>query len=269
MSRTLYANGCSFTAGSELEQEVADLNLSGSSLDPSTAVGHYQRSRAWPTPLSALIGCDVVVNEARGAGSNARMVRMTTDFVLTHIAAGTNPRDLVVCLGLTDLTRSERFDPDWGSVHAFDSGWEPLKPRLPQPRTRHERHADKANRAYYQQIHSERQAVLIFVHQVLELHLLLASLGVVHHFHDAMPLNFEPIERWADDVVLVAHRIDPRAFRSLGTAPDNRIAMRRGSSFEEWALNTGVPVGTGGHPLSAGHAAWAQVLAEDLARVDL
>ena len=52
---------------------------------------------------------------------------MTLAFVSRYVASGGSPEDLVVCLGFTDLARTERYDPDESGADA--DGWQLVKPR--------------------------------------------------------------------------------------------------------------------------------------------
>src|SRR5580704_4865619 len=84
MTRTLYAIGCSFTAGAELEHEDPELLESMRPADrfnPNSAVRRYRRAMAWPSRLGSLIGAEKVINEGRSGGSNARTVRLAANFI--------------------------------------------------------------------------------------------------------------------------------------------------------------------------------------------
>jgi uncharacterized protein DUF6071 len=256
-TKTLYANGCSFTAGSELEQD------GGGDPPPAAAeratVLAYQRRHAWPQVLGALTGYPTVVNEAIGAGSNARAVRMTLRFVADYLRAGGNPGNLLVCIGLTDLKRGERYEDS----SEGEDGWQLLKPRLSGPNATADRYARKCNRLYYRYLYSERQAVSILAQQVLLLQTGLATNGVALHLHNAMSVNREPLERWLPQTP-EALLIDPDRYPLAGMV--GRLVRPCDRSFEEWALAEGVATGLHGHPLIAGHRGWAGVLQAELER---
>src|SRR5690348_4076041 len=134
MIRTLYANGCSFTAGAELEHEdpkLLESMIPADRFNPNSAVRKYRRAMSWPSRLGSLIGTEKAINEARSGGSNARTVRLTTNFVGQYLADGGQPDDLMVCVGFTALSRHERFNLR-KAAPATDQevGWELLKPDL-------------------------------------------------------------------------------------------------------------------------------------------
>ena len=248
-TRTLYANGCSFVAGSELEHELPPGTLKDGD------VRAFQTQHAWPQVLAELAGFDTVVNEAMGAGSNARATRMALDFAARYLASGGNPKGLVVCLGLTDLKRSERRDAE--------AGWQLLKPRLAGPNAPRDRYALKCNRLFYRYLFDEHHAVVTLVQQILLVQAQLARHGISLHLHDAMDINREPIQRWTGQIPQ-AELIDVGAYRTLERR-EGRLTFDAAACFESWALARGVPTGPHGHPLADGHRGWAEVLLADLA----
>jgi hypothetical protein len=254
-TRTLYSNGCSFTAGSELEFDPA---VSGElAVHDRAAVLAHQQRYAWPRVLGNLAGFDLVVNEAMGAGSNARAVRMTIGFVARYLRDGGEPRNLLVCVGITDLKRSERWEEEDGGVD-FSPGegaWRLLKPRLSGPNAPVDRHSRKCNRLYFRYLFSERQAVLALVHQVLLLQSTLDAYGVAFHLHDAMSVNRPVLARWLDRTPEAA-LVDRARCPVLQVDSDDA----HGISFEDWALVNRVPIGPHGHPLADGHRGWASAL---------
>lgn len=258
MTRTLYVNGCSFAAGSELEN---DESVSGQlEVGDRASVLRHQKRYAWPQVLGDLAGFDRVVNEAMGAGSNARAVRMTLGFVAGYLREGGDPADLLVCLGITDLKRGER----WGEGEGEREDWRLLKPRLTGPNAPADRFSRKCNRLYYRYLFSERQALSVLVQQVLLLQTALAANGVAFHLHEAMPVNRPVVARWLDRVP-EASLVDPGRYPGLSA----ERAAGTPLSFEEWALAAGVALGPGGHPLAAGHRGWAGVLFGELGQLGL
>lgn len=98
---TLYANGCSWTAGNGIEHDLT--------LQHIPLVERYSllQQYAWPKRLGDLLQVNNVINDAEGAGSNNRMVRTTIDFLLKY------PKDkyktLFVVLGWTTVDRNEIY----------------------------------------------------------------------------------------------------------------------------------------------------------------
>jgi hypothetical protein len=73
MIRTLYANGCSFTEGKELEEEDPEMLVLAKSRDMASQlrVRAYRNSLSWPSHLGKQIGVETVINAGRSGGSNA------------------------------------------------------------------------------------------------------------------------------------------------------------------------------------------------------
>lgn len=98
---TLYANGCSWTAGNGIEHDSILQHL------PLIERYNYLESYAWPKKLGDLLQISNVINQAEGAGSNARMMRTTIEFLLNY------PKDkyksLFVVLGWTTVDRNEIY----------------------------------------------------------------------------------------------------------------------------------------------------------------
>jgi len=85
----LYANGCSYTSGCELE-------------GPNVGDSQYNKDRAWPSILAKKLGAKVI-NESKAGGSNDRIVRTTLDWILNN----SSTEELLVVIGWTDPYRSE------------------------------------------------------------------------------------------------------------------------------------------------------------------
>jgi Family of unknown function (DUF6071) len=248
----LYANGCSFTAGSELEQELRIATPS-----PSEVRRHCQAG-AWPAHLGALVGSAIVVNEARGGGSNARAIRMTLEFVSSYIAAGRDPKRLLVALGITDLVRHEVYvGTDDEDVPLHDH-WVLLKPNLATRRRGVSPRDRKLNRAYYGSFFSFQQAIASHVHQILGLQSFLAQHAIRYHLHEAMPNNAAFLKRHGQLPAAAGH-LDARRYLGLAHGAAGPT-LDPGDSFEQWCQNRIHSLGTGGHPLSEGHRGWAEIL---------
>ncbi|WEO95420.1 DUF6071 family protein [Streptomyces sp. FXJ1.172] len=270
MIRTLYANGCSFTEGKELEEEDEQLRLAGHSTDIHTQhkVRAYRNKKAWPAHLGRLVGTETVVNAGRSGGSNARAVRMTYDYVAGYLAAGGPADELLVCVGFTDLVRTERFESmpgvDVRSDAPFDDGWLLMKTNLSTKKHGADRNALKANKLYYRHLFTEEQATVTHVHQILNLHFFLSSLGVRHHFHEALATNAEPINRFSLLTQHLLQFVKPGVHRSVHAMGNGEMSYREGHTFEEWLVRSGCPRATQQHPLSEAHQQWATLLHSEL-----
>lgn len=92
--KVLYANGDSWTFGDEFPNQV-----------PMEQVHrHYS---TWPQKLAAMMEIPLVVNESICAGSNHRIFRRTSQFIINWIGKKKCTSDLFVVIGWTTPERTE------------------------------------------------------------------------------------------------------------------------------------------------------------------
>lgn len=114
---TLYVNGCSWTAGSELEHETelfepwAETQLIKGIKREDFGLPEFYNMHNWGSFLGQKLNANVI-NESLGGGSNQRMIRTTLNYI--NSLTEEEQSDLVVVLGWTSAERSEIFidDPD-------------------------------------------------------------------------------------------------------------------------------------------------------------
>ena len=94
--KTLFTNGCSWTAG-------GGLDLVYNSLDEEFS------KMLWPYHLKNAMGFDRVVNYATGCGSNQRIVRTTLDWILAQDAE--TLKNTTVVIQFTEWSRFEYYYP--------------------------------------------------------------------------------------------------------------------------------------------------------------
>lgn len=93
--KTLYASGCSWTAG----EELAPLS------DPNRPSIMYYNSYPWF--VAQTLNIPILLNEARGAGSNFRIFRRTCEYITDYVNRGEYPSSLMILIGWTTLERHE------------------------------------------------------------------------------------------------------------------------------------------------------------------
>jgi len=263
MIRTLYANGCSFTEGKELEEEDPEILALASSRDMAARlrVRAYRNKLSWPSHLGKLVGAETVINAGRSGGSNARIVRMTYDYVCSYLAAGGPADELLVCLGFTHLVRAERLvGSDSRSDAPFDDDWVLMKMNLSRDKHGATKEDLRANKAYYRYLFSEEQATLTYLHQLLSMQFTLSSLGVRFHFHDGLEPNAPLIAKLGVRGHHLLRFIRPGTHRSIHPVGERAMEFQVGYSFEEWLILSGAPRALGQHPLSEAHRQWATLL---------
>lgn len=123
MIDTMYVNGCSWTSGNELELDpsfsayLAEAGLHVSTLSQWNIVDadnkyvdrvsrHWDKFN-WAGKLATKLSIPLLINESLGGGSNARIVRKTTEYVLQYPEE--KRKNLFVIIGWTVSARNEVF----------------------------------------------------------------------------------------------------------------------------------------------------------------
>ena len=94
--KILYANGDSWTHGDEIPQTTPAMM--------QCKMDRYYGS--WPWYLAQKLDA-MCLNEAGGAGSNARIFRKTADYILNYMGQKRDPKLLTVIIGWTTQSRTE------------------------------------------------------------------------------------------------------------------------------------------------------------------
>lgn len=240
MIKTLYANGCSWTAGDGVEDDP----LFSTGLTAPWIPSNY----AWPLHLSQALNAEVI-NDAIGGGSNQRIVRKTVEFV-QRLPENQRPHTAIV-IGWTSPDRQEIFggeitlgSPDgWCRFNQnqdfaqFDHGLS--KNRLRALCRHHESHILNAI--------DHTASMQIFFQQVYLLQNLLENLKIPFLFFMGMPADLRCENELAWDNV-----------------KSNNILDLRNSSMFTYLSSKNIPLGPSIHPLIDGHKAWALNLFEEL-----
>ena len=100
----LFANGCSHTAGAEIE-----FPMQGECYD-----------KAWPKHLANIWGCDHV-NLSKSGGSQKRIIRTTINFIGNYLLEGKDLKDIFVIILWPGPYRTELFDPSFPTI--YGDGW--------------------------------------------------------------------------------------------------------------------------------------------------
>jgi hypothetical protein len=99
----LFTNGCSFTWGGGLDNNILD--------DNSTRL-----QSVWPHHLGNLIGADKIVNLSAGCGSNQRIVRTTFDWITS--TPKEELQNVVAVIQWSDISRYEWY---YGVEHQYEN----------------------------------------------------------------------------------------------------------------------------------------------------
>ena len=106
----LYANGCSWTAGLELEYEEELFNEWLKTQPEQYNMYDFYNQYNWPTYLGKQLDADTVINDAVGGGSNQRMIRTTLNYI--NSLTEEQRKDVIVVLCWTSAERNEIYIDD-------------------------------------------------------------------------------------------------------------------------------------------------------------
>jgi hypothetical protein len=258
----LYANGCSWTAGNGIQDDpfLADIKL------PQR--WNYLIEYAWPNVLATKLGVSHH-NEALGAGSNARMVRTTCDFIRRY------PKEkysnLLVVLGWTTVDRNEIYLRNGGK-----EGWcmfnasQPISSHLPPFRPDFDndyvKRVDSWQKDYLIDIYSHHNNYVKFFQEMYLMSNLLENLGIKYLFFSSLPWrnawfpvhdNFNVNERFANEINVLQK--------------PNILNTRDGSEhlnvMSEFCREHDILMATDHHTMIDGHREWGNHLYKELKNV--
>jgi hypothetical protein len=271
MIETLYVNGCSWTAGNELETDPEFLKFMRRHRwrrqDPDddinwnlinrrgqvvcTADQHFDLFN-WAGELKKLIGANTLINAAAGGGSNDRVVRTTIEYVRT-LSPLQRSKTLIV-IGWTLAERSEimvgqhwqRFNPAQLFSETADRQYITDQRQLTS--------IDQTQQYYLSTIFNDRQRVHNYIQSVYLLSNLLDNLGIHYYFFNALPawwtagsdqVSFDVVTEFSSDL--------------LWQEQHRHIHSRHDTMFG-YVHKHNLPTARYGHPLSQAHKKWAQHL---------
>lgn len=271
MIQTVYTNGCSWTAGNELENSPEFLKFIRrhrwhlqDSTDPlnwnlldrknkliCTVDQHYDKFN-WPGQLQQLLSANNLVNQAAGGGSNDRILRTTTEYVKSLPA---NKRhSTLILIGWTIADRSElladqhwqRFNSAQPFSHTVDRLYLTDNKRILQ--------YDQYQQHYINTVLNDRQRVHNYFQTIYLLSNLLDNLGIPYYFFNALPawwsagadqVSFDVVSEFSTDISwLESH---------------NNIHSRHDTMFG-YVYQQSLPTAPWGHPLATAHQHWASHL---------
>ncbi|WP_158841348.1 DUF6071 family protein [Saccharothrix deserti] len=228
MIKLLVTNGCSMTAGEELDSP---------------------RTQAWPVLLARALGVELV-NMGLGGGSNRRIVR-TTVATLPALCEQRSiaPEETLVVCTWTRPDRTEHFDPGFTrrrSEFDADVNWRVIGPFNDS--------RDKQAKAFYRHLWSEEGQIGSFLLEWILLDSFLRLRGYVSRYafayRDVTALPTTPSLRG------LPGQIDR-------TTVFGEFPVGEGMAFDDMTLD--LPRAPRNHPLTEGHHRFAGALADWLA----
>lgn len=271
MIKTLIVNGCSWTAGNELEldpefdrliklnsltkQDPADplnWNLLDAEGNPVATFDNLYNLLNWSGYLKEKIGAEELINLATGGGSNARIMRTTVDYVMSLSAE--QCQETMIVIGWTVSERDEIHVGDewqrWNSTQPFAMTVD----RLMMTDEELIEKVSRIHEDYILYLHSDYASVKKYFQQCYLLANLLENLGIKYFFFNALPawwqagelaFNVDVEEEFADH--LMWHE-------------NQRNTLSNNDTMYKFINDNAYPQGPYMHPLSQGHLAWANYL---------
>ncbi|MBI1394050.1 MAG: hypothetical protein GC152_15055 [Alphaproteobacteria bacterium] len=220
----VFANGCSMTMGAELVSPETD---------------------AWPAILAERMNAPLR-NVALGGAGNDRIVRTTMTFVAEYLGSGGATNDLFVLIGWTSPDRREvAFSQEEGTADP-DQFWISLQMHFPPQDAPEDLVA--LRRVIRRSFWSDRESLTRYLTSVISLQSFLAAEGVRHLFTQALP-----IAQPHPELTMLRKRVRRDRFAGFDDPSGDFLTFVRAGGF---------PSGPDGHPLRAGHRAWAERLAK-------
>jgi len=250
MITRLYVNGCSWANG-----------------DGTATWGGKVRDHCWPTVLARKLNIPHV-NQAAGGGSNARMYRMTIDYVLS--LPPEERKNLLVIIGWSTIERGEIYvegferkaaNPDdrWFRFNAQQpfsmysgfysgSGYSMTEEKA--------RQLDKYHQMFVAEVYEFYSAMDTFLKQVVMLKSFLRTHGVKFLFFSALP-NLESL------AVYKKGEYKPALAHMLPELIDTSI-MNLNESCMKWVYDNKLELTKCIHPTPSTHVAWADHMVQEL-----
>jgi hypothetical protein len=226
--KRLYACGDSWTQGDELAPK--------NSVDPRS-IRYYN---SWPWLLAQNLNIPVCVNDAQGGGSNLRIFRRTTDYVLRWIGKGNNPKDLQICVGWTTPERSEIGEG--AAIYPIQ-----IQKHLQFHKIPCDEHGLKKYQKAYYEIYSDSYHELMTAMYMANLRVFCRGVGV--EYYDFIAIGKSP-QYW-QDLVSEKWNIDLSNMYLQNT-------WHAEVHNNDWSLHPGK------HPTKETHQLWADLLAREI-----
>lgn len=246
--QVFYANGCSLVFGAELGGP--DKDGFGWASDISNEFNFYRIDNAYPGIFrSEHFPSHRYFNAAKPGSSNDRILRTSMDDILTLLDFGIKPENLFVLVGWTNGMRFEIYERD-------HENYSDIIPGAPYVGSDFQRQIADLKMTKIDDASSLARKTN---HQIISLQSFLKTQGIDYLFCSSLDIY----PRFGKSFM-------PKTLVSFGHIDRDKYActekpMKRdelADSFTTVCGQTGVPFGSGHHPLEEGHKLWAQKLSE-------
>ena len=271
MIDTLYVNGCSWTAGNELEcdpgfklfieskgwklQDPSDpinWNLVDAAGNLASRVDEHYNTFNWAGRLQKLLKVPKLINDAAGGGSNDRILRTTVQRIMS-MPERDRKRTLVV-IGWTASDRSEIYvGNDWHRFNATQP-FSSTADRYFLPDETVLKKIDKFQEDYILNVFSDYQRVHNYFQTVYLLSNLLDNLKIKYYFFNALPAW------WIAGSSEVSCNVQGEFPEQLMWHDNHNKFHPRGDSMFKYVFDNKCPPAPYGHPMFQGHEMWANHL---------
>ncbi len=273
MIEHLYVNGCSWTAGNELDQDVSfDLYIDSlgmykenpndpynwNLLDKNTNeirafYSDYYNEFNWGKYVSKNLNLNYI-NEAMGAGSNARIVRTTLDYVLSLTEE--QRKELLIIIGWTCSDRSEIYLENswqvWNHTQPFSQTVNRIIFNDPEKISAVEKIQEQS--CVY--IDSDTANLQNYFQSVYMLANTLENLGVKFFFFNALPAW------WTGGDMKCTINVEEEFKKYVEWHEQHPNILGAADSMYAFINDNKIPVAKHFHPLCLGHKLWAEYLLE-------
>ena len=275
MIDTLYVNGCSWTSGTELEEDPAFVKYLNEHKwrrqDPTDPINwniideqdnivsrfeYYYDEFNWAGILKKKLDIPALVNHSIGAASNHRILRTTLDYIRKFPKE--NYKNLFVIIGWTSCDRDEiyvnnmwqRFNP----TQKFSSTYDDPNPINKQSLDE----LDKFQDIYTASVHNDYTGIYEYLQMNMLLANMLENLGIRYFFFNALPPWWEGGHLKSNCDVNKEFTLEIEEHNS------HNNFLRTYDNMYYFINNNKFPLAKYLHPLREGHAAWANYLHNQL-----
>lgn len=270
MVSKLYVNGCSWTAGDELNLDKNLLKYVESngyriSKDYSNyinehnhVVGHlsdFYNKFNWGSRICELLDINEYVNDAVGGGSNERIFRTTIEFLMN--CSEEYKKNLLVIIGWTSSDRREVFIKSTKTYEKLQGGFEFSK-TISHPIKINRNLMDEYNRyhrLYYEHMYSYFDSIMKYSQHVYSMSNILENLKVKYVF-------FNSIESCTN----IDWSGESKYLNTFFNWKANNSNIITSTHMQDFVIKNGYEIGPQYHPLSDGHNAWGDFVHEHIIR---
>jgi hypothetical protein len=252
--KILYVNGCSWSYGDGIEQDPLLQTI------PLSKRYAFRRHLNWGSLLAKKLG-RTIINDSKGGGSNARMVRTTCEYLQSLPESAY--KDLTVVLGWTTVDRNEIYLEDgdvgvWGILNAT------------QPVSDHKRPVSKDffkkvdawQKQYVELVYNHYSNYQKYFQEMYLISNMLENLGIQYVFFNSLPwrncwthpVDFDPTIEFKKQIASV---MSPKILNTRD-CNDNLNCMAI------FCRDNSIPMAADHHTMIEGHRRWADHLHREM-----